>query len=61
MAPLLRIAKDKRYNNLKLVVRDVSANTTLLLNALLTYDPRKRLTVQGALDHPYFYEMPTGR
>ncbi|KAJ2075182.1 hypothetical protein GGI09_008656 [Coemansia sp. S100] len=61
MAPLLRIAKDKRYNNLKLVVRNVSANTTLLLNALLTYDPRKRLTVQGALDHPYFYEMPTGR
>ncbi|KAJ2909863.1 hypothetical protein GGI21_001452 [Coemansia aciculifera] len=61
LAPLLRIADDKRYNNLKLAVRNVSANTILLLNGLLTYDPRRRLTVQGALDHPYFYEMPAGK
>ncbi|KAJ2008019.1 bleomycin hydrolase [Coemansia thaxteri] len=57
LAPLMRMAENK-YNNLKVAVRNVSANTILLLNALLTYDPRKRLTAQHALDHPYFYEMP---
>ncbi|KAJ1956838.1 hypothetical protein GGI12_005200, partial [Dipsacomyces acuminosporus] len=43
---------DNKYNNLKLAVRNVSMNTIMLLNGLLTYDPRKRLTVQKALDHP---------
>ncbi|KAJ2766207.1 hypothetical protein GGI18_006047, partial [Coemansia linderi] len=60
MAPLLHIAKNKPLNNLKLAVPHVSTNTILLLNALLTYDPKKRLSVHAALDHPYFYEMPTG-
>ncbi|KAJ2699910.1 hypothetical protein H4218_002383 [Coemansia sp. IMI 209128] len=59
MAPLLHIAKNKPLNNLKLAVPHVSTNTILLLNALLTYDPKKRLSVHAALDHPYFYEMPT--
>ncbi|KAJ1823498.1 hypothetical protein LPJ56_002973 [Coemansia sp. RSA 2599] len=52
---------ENRYNNLKLAVRNVSANTILLLNALLTYDPRKRISVQKALDHAYFFEMPAGK
>ncbi|KAJ2840713.1 hypothetical protein J3B02_006182, partial [Coemansia erecta] len=49
---------ESRYNNLKLAVRNVSTNTILLLNALLTYDPRKRINVLRALDHEYFFEMP---
>ncbi|KAJ2867274.1 hypothetical protein FB639_004954 [Coemansia asiatica] len=52
---------ESRYNNLKLAVRNVSTNTILLLNALLTYDPRKRINVLRALDHEYFFEMPAGK
>ncbi|KAI9503731.1 kinase-like domain-containing protein [Coemansia spiralis] len=50
---------ENRLNNLKIAVRNVSNNTILLLNSFLTYDPRKRISVQAALDHPYFYEIPT--
>ncbi|KAJ2514900.1 hypothetical protein GGI11_003927 [Coemansia sp. RSA 2049] len=57
LAPDVRLAENK-YNNLKLAVRNVSQQTILLLNSLLTYDPRKRISVQAALDHPYFFEMP---
>ncbi|KAI7833719.1 hypothetical protein BX661DRAFT_177407 [Kickxella alabastrina] len=57
MARSMRLPENK-YNNLKVAVRNASTNTILLLNALLTYDPRKRIGVQKALDHPYFYEMP---
>ena len=28
---------------------------------LLIYDPAKRLTAKGALDHPYFADMKTNR
>ncbi|KAJ1947299.1 hypothetical protein FBU59_001890 [Linderina macrospora] len=52
---------ENKFNNLKLAVRGVSTNTVMLLNSLLTYDPRKRLTVRQALDHPYFFEMPAGK
>ncbi|KAJ2394298.1 hypothetical protein GGI23_004742 [Coemansia sp. RSA 2559] len=57
LAPDIRIPENK-YNKLKLAVRGVSEQTILLLNAFLTYDPRKRISVQAALDHPYFFEMP---
>ncbi|KAJ1668700.1 hypothetical protein IW140_002011 [Coemansia sp. RSA 1813] len=57
LAPDMRLPENK-YNNLKRVVRDVSDQTILLLNSFITYDPRKRITVQAALDHPYFFEMP---
>ncbi|KAI8321708.1 cyclin-dependent kinase-like protein 10 [Martensiomyces pterosporus] len=60
LAPLVRFP-DNKYNNLKLAVRNVSTNTVMLLNGLLTYDPQKRLTVQQALDHAYFFEMPARR
>ncbi|KAJ2380520.1 hypothetical protein GGI05_006282, partial [Coemansia sp. RSA 2603] len=58
--PLARSIKfsENRYNNLKLAVRNVSTNTVMLLNALLTYDPRRRINVQSALDHAYFFELP---
>ncbi|KAJ1841619.1 hypothetical protein LPJ73_006058 [Coemansia sp. RSA 2703] len=61
--PLARSIKfsENRYNNLKLAVRNVSTNTVMLLNALLTYDPRRRINVQSALDHAYFFELPAGK
>lgn len=33
-------------------------NGVLMLQGLLTYDPKKRLTAEAALKHPYFKEMP---
>ncbi|RKP06518.1 cdc2-related-kinase-like protein [Thamnocephalis sphaerospora] len=36
----------------------VSGNTIDLLHGLLRYDPKRRLTVQQALAHPYFRESP---
>ncbi|KAJ2232798.1 hypothetical protein H4R99_001368 [Coemansia sp. RSA 1722] len=57
LAPAMAFPENK-FNNLRLAVRNVSADTVLLLNALLTYDPRKRINVQKALDHAYFFEMP---
>ena len=32
-----------------------------LFKRLLIYDPAKRLTAKGALDHPYFADMKTNR
>ncbi|KAJ2366963.1 hypothetical protein H4S02_002145 [Coemansia sp. RSA 2611] len=45
---------DCRLNNLKIKVRNASANAILLLNGLLTYDPLKRISIQRALAHGYF-------
>ncbi|KAJ8747965.1 hypothetical protein K2173_007852 [Erythroxylum novogranatense] len=30
-----------------------------LLNGLLTYDPKKRITAEAALNHPWFHEVPS--
>lgn len=47
------------YNNLR---SRFGANFTNegfnLLNSLLTYDPKKRISASEALDHPYFRESP---
>lgn len=49
-----------RYNHLKMQFQGWSEHTTDLLNRLLIYDPRKRITVKQALAHPYFAEAPLG-
>lgn len=28
-----------------------------LLERMLTYDPSKRITAKGALEHPWFYDL----
>ncbi|ORY04076.1 kinase-like protein [Basidiobolus meristosporus CBS 931.73] len=52
---------EQRYNNLKIELPDLSKETLLLLNGLLTYDPEKRFNVKKALTHPYFREPPTAK
>lgn len=46
------------YNNLSAVVAPLSAEGLRFLNALLLYDPSKRLTAETALSHPYFQSSP---
>ncbi|KAI8096862.1 kinase-like domain-containing protein [Halteromyces radiatus] len=45
-------------NTLKLVFPRISDQSISLLAGLLTYNPRSRLTVRQALQHPYFREPP---
>lgn len=46
------------YNNLPSKFPDLPADGLDLLNRLLTYDPRKRITAQEALSHPFFRSLP---
>ncbi|KAJ2725569.1 bleomycin hydrolase [Coemansia sp. Benny D115] len=55
---LLARLGDRRFNNLRRAVPNASSSAILLLNALLTYDPRRRIGAQQALDHAFFFEMP---
>ena len=47
-----------RKNNLKNVFRGCSDNCIDLLTKMLCWDPYKRITLEEALDHPYFTESP---
>lgn len=49
------------YNNLKLTFPQVTSSTIDLLNRFLTYHPSKRITIQDALEHPYFTEKPLAK
>ncbi|KAF9164616.1 Cyclin-dependent kinase 10 [Actinomortierella ambigua] len=49
---------EQRLNNLKIKFSNISDAALSLLNGLLTYDPKRRLTVKQALAHPYFIELP---
>ncbi|KAG0233191.1 Cyclin-dependent kinase 10 [Actinomortierella wolfii] len=49
---------EQRVNNLKNKFPNITDAALSLLNGLLTYDPKKRLTVKQALAHPYFIELP---
>ncbi|KAF9977354.1 Cyclin-dependent kinase 10 [Actinomortierella ambigua] len=49
---------EQRVNNLKNKFPNISEAALSLLNGLLTYDPKRRLTVKQALAHPYFIELP---
>ncbi|KAI8334597.1 kinase-like domain-containing protein [Chlamydoabsidia padenii] len=53
---LLLPKQDK--NTLKLAFPRISDQSTHLLAGLLTYNPRSRLNVRQALQHPYFRESP---
>jgi len=49
------------YNNLKQKFPQLSQHGIDLLNRLLTYDPKKRITAREALTHPFFAEKPLAK
>ncbi|KAG0064759.1 Cyclin-dependent kinase 10 [Linnemannia elongata] len=49
---------EQRFNNLKNKFPHITDAARSLLSGLLTYDPKKRLSVKQALAHPYFFELP---
>ncbi|KAF9328766.1 Cyclin-dependent kinase 10 [Podila minutissima] len=52
---------DQRFNNLKNKFPSITDAARSLLSGLLTYDPKKRLSVKQALAHPYFFEAPPAK
>jgi cell division cycle 2-like protein len=46
------------YSNLRSKFPDLSKEGFDLLNKMLTFDPRRRITAQEALAHPFFQERP---
>eukprot|EP00899_Mesostigma_viride_P019597 jgi/Mesvir1/27639/Mv07369-RA.1 len=46
------------FNYLKQKFPSLSDSGLDLLNKLLTYDPKKRISAEDALRHPYFYDKP---
>ncbi len=47
-----------RTNNLKLFFREYSNNCIDLLGRMICWDCKKRIGLNEALYHPYFYESP---
>ncbi|KAF9083918.1 Cyclin-dependent kinase 10 [Mortierella sp. AD031] len=52
---------EQRFNNLKNKFPHITDAARSLLSGLLTYDPKKRLSVKQALAHPYFIESPPAK
>lgn len=52
---------DQPYNLLKRSFPELGEAGVDLLNALLTYNPERRITAEEALRHPYFEERPFPR
>ncbi|KAF9202263.1 NADPH-dependent diflavin oxidoreductase 1 [Haplosporangium sp. Z 27] len=52
---------EQRFNNLRNKFPNITDAARSLLNGLLTYDPKKRLSVKQALAHPYFIEAPQAK
>ncbi|KAJ3048067.1 hypothetical protein HDU99_009273 [Rhizoclosmatium hyalinum] len=50
--------KHQPFNNLKLRFPSLTANGIDLMERLLTFDPKQRITAAEALKHPYFTESP---
>ncbi|KAK6028416.1 hypothetical protein OSTOST_05538, partial [Ostertagia ostertagi] len=46
--------KTQPFNNVKVVFESASPLAVDLLNALFTYDPKKRISAAAALAHPFF-------
>jgi serine/threonine protein kinase len=46
------------YNNLHRVLPRLPQQGIELLNKFLTFDPKRRITAERAVDHPYFDEKP---
>ncbi|PHZ16483.1 cell division protein kinase 10 [Rhizopus microsporus ATCC 52813] len=53
--------QNQTFDSIKSVFPRFSENTQGLLAGLLTYNPKARLTVRQALNHPYFQESPRGK
>lgn len=49
------------YSTLRSSFPFLTAQGQDLLSRLLTYDPRRRITAQQALEHPWFAEVPLGK
>ncbi|MEW5300956.1 MAG: hypothetical protein WDW36_003843 [Sanguina aurantia] len=49
---------EQPYNFLAKTFSEVSAEGVALLDALLTYDPKERISAADALRHPFFSERP---
>ncbi|KAJ1920163.1 hypothetical protein H4219_001536 [Mycoemilia scoparia] len=49
------------HNTLSQAIPGATGQTIALLNALLAYDPRMRISARKALKHPYFKEMPAAQ
>ncbi|KAI8600247.1 kinase-like domain-containing protein [Dissophora ornata] len=52
---------EQRFNNLRNKFPNITDAARSLLSGLLTYDPKKRLSVKQALAHPYFIEAPPAK
>lgn len=46
------------YNRLQEKFPVITSSAFDLLSKMLTYDPKKRITAQEALEHPYFTDVP---
>jgi serine/threonine protein kinase len=55
----LRVEREKYpYNNIKVLLPALGEEGFLMLNQLLAYDPKKRLSCEECLQHDYFYSPP---
>jgi len=55
----IRLEQEKhKYNNIKIDFPKIGEEGFDLLNRLLAYDPRKRITCSDSLRHEYFYTPP---
>lgn len=50
---------EQKFNNLRSRFASATSKTLELLGSLLRYDPHKRISVSDALQHLYFYEVPS--
>ena len=50
--------KKQPYNNLKHKFDFLSGTGIELINSMFTYDPKKRITAEKALESKYFKEKP---
>eukprot|EP00727_Mastigamoeba_balamuthi_P000820 m51a1_g10735 putative cyclin-dependent kinase g-2-like isoform x1 (371) ;mRNA; r:303012-304824 len=55
---MLELTGDHKYNCLRRRIPSLSDSAFHLINSLLTYDPKKRMTAEEALCHHYFEERP---
>ena len=47
-----------RRNNIPRLIPNLSEKGIDLLSRMLKWNPKKRITLKEAMQHPYFYESP---
>ena len=52
------IFENKKSNNIEKMFSNISSKCNDLLKKLLCWDPEQRISVQEAMNHPYFYDYP---